>query len=197
MKKSNKEELFRPVYLSIAQMSAKLADPTFLFCEMGRGSGKTTHIMAPRLDRVQNAMPGSLIILVASTYKSIFTNILPNLMEYFYENYEQGIYFELGQHPPAHFQKCGTKITDWKNTISFVNGSVVQFVSCDRPESMVGLNTVHIFVDEMLRINGDKFTERILPALRSNRAKYGHSEYLWEFPVFLPHRILKPIMTGF
>ena len=177
MKKSDNKELFQPVYLSVAQILAKLADTTFLFCEMGRGSGKTTHIMAPRLDRVQNAMPGSVIVLVSATYKMVFETILPSLMEYFHEHYEQGVYYEIGKKPPAHFKECRTKITEWKNTISFVNGSVVQFVSCDRPESMIGKNTVHIFVDEMLRIPRDKFMERILPALRSDRSKFGHSEY--------------------
>jgi len=177
MKRSDKKELFQPVYLSVAQIAVKLADTTFLFCEMGRGSGKTTHIMAPRLDRVQNAMPGSVIVFVTSTYRNFFETILPNLMEYFNEHYERGVYYEIGKRPPVHFKKCNTEIVEWKNTISFVTGSVVQFVSCDRPESMLGKNTVHIFVDEMLRIPRDKFMERILPALRADRSKFGHSEY--------------------
>lgn len=75
----------------------KLADPTFLFAEVGRGSGKTTHMMASRVDRVQNDMPGAVLVLGASTFKSIFDNILPGLMEYFMENYERGIYFEGGK----------------------------------------------------------------------------------------------------
>ena len=133
--------------------------------------------MAPRLDRVQYAMPGSVIVFVAKTYKSVIDTIVPNLMEYFNDNYERGVYFEIGKRPPSHFKKCYTEIENWKNTISFVSGSVVQIVSCDRPESMIGKNTVHIFVDEMLCIPRDKFMERILPALRSDRAKFGHSEY--------------------
>ena len=65
-------ELFKEEYLSVVQILMKLADPTFLFGEVGRGSGKTTHMMGPRMDRVQNDMPGSVLVLGASTFKSIF-----------------------------------------------------------------------------------------------------------------------------
>jgi hypothetical protein len=168
---------FLKVYLSVVQILVKLADPTFLFAELGRGSGKTTHILAPRIDRVQNDMPGAVLVLAASTYKSILDNILPGLMEYFYENYERGVYFEIGKEPPKHFKKCNTYIDNFKHTITFANGCVIQFVSCDRPESMLGKNAAHLFVDELLRIPEDKFTERIIPALRADRSKFGHSHY--------------------
>nr|WP_321520604.1 hypothetical protein [uncultured Macellibacteroides sp.] len=170
-------ELFKEEYLSVVQILMKLADPTFLFGEVGRGSGKTTHMMGPRMDRVQNDMPGSVLVLGASTFKSIFDNILPGLMEYFMENYERGIYFEAGKKPPAHFKQCATYIDDWKQTFSFCDGSVLQFVSCDRPESMLGKNAAHLFADELIRIPEQKFTERIIPALRADRSKFGHSPY--------------------
>ncbi|HCC51487.1 MAG TPA: hypothetical protein DEQ30_05025 [Porphyromonadaceae bacterium] len=154
-----------------------LADTCFLFCELARGSGKTTHILASRLDRVQNSMPGAIIVLAADTYRSIFDNILPGILEYFNEHYERGVYFEIGKEPPRHFKPCTTFIADWKHTISFCNGCVVQFVSCDRPESMLGKNAAHLFVDEMLRIPEEKFLERIIPALRADRSKFGDSPY--------------------
>lgn len=154
-------------------------DPTFLFGEVGRGSGKTTHMLAPRIDRVQNDMPGALLVLAAATYKSIIDNILPGVLEYFLENYQRGVYFEYGKKPPAHFKKTNITegIKNWNHTISFVNGTVIRFVSCDRPESMLGLNAAHLFVDEMIRIPEEKFIERIMPALRADRSKFGHSHY--------------------
>ncbi|MDR0427164.1 MAG: hypothetical protein LBH12_01020 [Dysgonamonadaceae bacterium] len=122
-------------------------------------------------------MPGAILVLAADTYRSIFDNILPGIIEYFEEHYERGVYFDIGKEPPKHFQKCNTFIFDWKHTISFVNGCVVQFVSCDRTESMLGKNAAHIFVDEMLRIPELKFMERIIPALRADRSKFGDSPY--------------------
>mgnify|MGYP003623498543 FL=1 len=180
MKKSKvNENIFLRVYLSIVQIMVKLMDPTFLFGEVGRGSGKTTHMLAPRIDRVQNDMPGAMLVLAAATYKSIIDNILPGVLEYFLENYQRGVYFEYGKKPPAHFKKTNIteSIKNWNHTISFVNGTVIRFVSCDRPESMLGLNAAHLFVDEMIRIPEEKFIERIMPALRADRSKFGHSHY--------------------
>ncbi|MDL2215266.1 hypothetical protein LJC00_03665 [Dysgonomonas sp. OttesenSCG-928-M03] len=188
MKKSKvNENVFIRVYLSIVQIIALLLDPTFLFGELGRGSGKTTHILAPRIDRIQNDMPGALLVLAAATYKSILDNIVPGILEYFLENYERGVYFEYGKRPPAHFgdselnEKWSRdeidKISDFRHTITFVNGTVIKFVSCDRPESMLGLNAAHLFIDEMIRIPEEKFLERIMPALRADRSKFGHSHY--------------------
>lgn len=186
--KQKSRDLFVKVYLSVVQIMIKLLDPTFVFGEVGRGSGKTTHMLASRIDRVQNDMPGSLLILGAATYKSILTNILPGILEYFLENYRRGLYFEYGKKPPAHFGVPTAenptwnrteieKVVDWKHTLSFVNGTVLRFVSCDRPESMLGLNAAHLFLDEMIRIPKDKFLERIIPALRADRSKFGHSHY--------------------
>lgn len=165
------------VYYSVAQILCQLADTQHLFCELGRGSGKTTHILAPRLDRVVNSMPGSVMVFAAATYKSIFDNLLPGVIEYLASQYQENMYFCVGKTPPSHFQPCKTWIKDYRHTISFCNGTVVQFVSCDRPESMLGKNAVHLFVDEMIRIPEDKFIERVMPALRGNRAEFGASPY--------------------
>jgi hypothetical protein len=169
--------IFTNNYLTVIQILAKLLDTTFLYGEIGRGSGKTTNILSPRLDRVQNDMPGSCLALGAATYKSIFDNILAGLIGYLQDNYVRGTYFEVGKEPPRHFAPCATFIDDWRHTISFHTGTVVQFISCDRPESMLGKNIAHLFLDEMLRVPEAKFTERIIPALRADRAKFGHSHY--------------------
>lgn len=171
------DAIFQQGYLSALQTQFLLADPTFMFGEVGRGSGKTTKILASRLDRVANAMPGSLIVLAASTYRAIFDNILPGIIEYFNMSYLRGAYFEVGKAPPRHFAPCYTYVDSWKHSISFCNGAVVQFVSCDRPESMLGKNAAHLFVDELIKIPEDKFVERIIPALRADRSKFGGSHY--------------------
>ncbi|MEA4975716.1 MAG: hypothetical protein VB046_08280 [Paludibacter sp.] len=177
MKKSEIEAIFQKAYMSALQIKVKLADPQVIVCELGRGSGKTTHIMASRIDRIQNSMPGSLLVLGAATYRDIFSNILPGILEYFTENYERGIYFEIGKEPPKHFAKCVTSIFDWKHTISFCNGTVVKFVSADRPESVLGISTCHGVFDELLKIKKEFMLERFMPTLRADRSKFGHSPY--------------------
>ncbi len=186
--KQKSKDLFLYVYLSVVQIMIKLLDPTFVWGEVGRGSGKTTEMLASRIDRVQNDMPGALLVLGAATYKSILENILPGVLEYFLKHYKRGLYFEYGVKPPAHFgvptmenpewnRREIEKTVNWKHTLSFVNGTVIRFVSCDRPESMLGLSAAHLFLDEMIRIPKDKFLERIIPALRADRSKFGHSHY--------------------
>jgi hypothetical protein len=148
-----------------------------MWIEGARGTGKTTHILAQRMDRVQWSLAGAPLVLVSATYKSIFDNILPALLDHFRKNYIEGVYYVIGREPPSHFAPCHSYIKKWMHTISFVNGSVIQFASVDRPESMLSKNTPHIFLDEMLRIPEDKFIERCLPSLRADRALYGHSHY--------------------
>jgi hypothetical protein len=60
------DEVFKKAYLTVVQILVKLADPTFLWAELGRGSGKTTHILGPRIDRVQNDMPGAVLVLATT-----------------------------------------------------------------------------------------------------------------------------------
>jgi hypothetical protein len=177
MKKSQIDDVFQRTYLSALQIAIKLADTRILLCELGRGSGKTTHIMASRMDRVQNSMPGALLTLGAATYRDIFDNILPGLLEYLNENYERGMYFEVGREPPRHFKPCATQTFNWKHTISFVSGTVIKFVSADRLESVLGLNAAHSFWDELLKIKKEFMLERAMPILRSDRAKFGRSPY--------------------
>ena len=177
MKKSEIDDIFQRAYLSALQIGIKLADPQVLLCELGRGSGKTTHIMASRMDRVQNSMPGALLTLGAATYRDIFDNILPGLLEYFNENYERGMYFEVGKEPPRHFKKCVSQQFNWKHSISFVSGTVIKFVSADRPESVLGISAAHSFWDELLKIKKEFMLERAMPVLRSDRSKFGQSAY--------------------
>jgi hypothetical protein len=177
MKKSEVNDIFLRNYLSALQIGVKLADTQNLLCELGRGSGKTTHIMASRMDRVQNSMPSSLITLGAATYRDIFDNILPGLLEYFNENYERGMYYEVGKEPPRHFKECVSQQFNWKHSVSFHTGTVVKFVSADRPESVLGINAAHSFWDELLKIKKEFMLERAMPILRSDRSKFGESPY--------------------
>jgi hypothetical protein len=170
-------DVFSQKYSTVVQCQAKLADTTNMWIEGGRGTGKSTNILAQRIDRVQADLPGAALVLVAATYKSIFDNILSAIMDHFRENYAEDVYYTVGKVPPPHFAPCNYYIRKWGHTVSFVNGAVIQFASIDRPESMLSKNTPHIFVDEMLRIQEEKFIERCLPALRADRTLYGHSHY--------------------
>jgi hypothetical protein len=164
-------------YYSVVQIDCLLADTTNLIGEIGRGSGKTTHMFSPRLIRISYDMPRSIILLAAPTYVFIMDTIVPGIISYLAKNYIRGYHYEYGKEPPKHFYRPYTPVMNWKHTISFAWGTVVQFISLDRPESAIGKNSVHIFVDEMLRMEETDFIERILPTLREDRELFGHSHY--------------------
>lgn len=170
------DDNFEKDYFSVVQIIAYLADTMNLFIEAGRGSGKTTRILAPRIDRIQNSMPGGIGILSAATYKSIFENIMLGVLEYLSTNYERGIYYEVGKRPPEHFNPP-EGIVDWKHTLSFCSGFVYQMASCDRPESFLGKNACHIVIDELVKVPEEKFVGNAIPALRADRSKFGDSPY--------------------
>ena len=164
-------------YNSVLQIQAMLADTQNLGVEIGRGAGKTTEILAPRFVRVTYDLAGSVVLLTASTYIFIIETIVPGILTYLAKNYKEGIHYVYGQKPPKHFKKSYTEITSWGHTISFAWGTVVQFVSVDRPESSIGKSAAHVFADEMLRISETNFLERIMPTLRGDRQIHGKSPY--------------------
>ena len=177
MKKLTDFEKFEEKYNTILQMQALLADSQFLYVELGRGSGKTTEIFAPRLMRVAYDMPRSTLILGGATYTFILETVIPGLLTYLNKHYKNGIHFVVGVKPPKFFLKPYAEIHKFNHTISFAWGTVIQLVSADRPESMIGKNAAHLFVDELLRIPEVKMAERILPALRGDRQLFGKSPY--------------------
>lgn len=170
-------EQFEEKYNSIFQIRALLADPQFLFAELGRGSGKTVEILAPRLLRVSYDMPRSTLLLASSTYTSLISTIVPVMTTYLEQHYIRGVHFVSGKQPPKHFRLPYTPVIDHKHTISFAWGTVVQLVSVDRPESAIGKNAAHLFCDELLRIKETSMTERVIPTLRGDRQIHGKSHY--------------------
>lgn len=164
-------------YNSPVQLQVMLADTQNVVCNYGRGSGKTTEIVAPRMMRIAYSMPRAVLVFSGATYVSLLENILPALRTYLGKHYKKGIHYEVGKVPPKHFKLPYTPIDEWKRTISFPCGTVCQFASVDRPESALGKNAAHVFNDETLRTDESKFTERILPILRGDRQIHGRSPY--------------------
>lgn len=169
--------IIKKAYNTALQEMVRLTPTKNLVAECGRGTGKTTHFSIERVVNVSFAMAGSTIILSAPTYAFILDTLLSAFSTYLREKYVRGMHYEIGKRPPKHFIMPDAEPERWQHTISFCWGTVIQFVSADRPESMIGKNGSHLVNDETLRTKEVDFAERILPALRSDRTKYGHSQY--------------------
>jgi hypothetical protein len=171
-------------YNTVVQHKVILSDTQNLIGEVGRGSGKTTEMFAPRIVRISYDMPRSTMILAGPTYVFIMDTLIPGIVTYLAEHYQRGWHYEYGKEPPKFFLQPYTPVGNWKHTITFAWGTVILWGSLDRPESMIGKNVVHLLVDEMLRIEEIDFTERVFPALRGNREIFGKSHYFGGITAF-------------
>lgn len=181
-------ELFETVYLNKVQMLANVIDPNMLYCELGRATGKTEGVMTPRIIRVMDDMPGELSFLVHKTAVALIANVWPNIQASFARMVtvngrqrpllEEGVDYVVGTSVlPRHFRKPRYPVTYAKRSIVFRNGSHLQLVASDQPESVAGRNAVHAFIEEMKHNSGEKLRSRLFPALRGGSAEIRKSPY--------------------
>lgn len=179
---------FELYYMNSVQLLATVIDPNMLFAEWGRATGKTEGVMGPRLIRVMNDMPGELSFLVHKTYVALLTNVWPNIQAYFSRPVnvggkirpmlEYGIDYVVGESKlPSHFRQPRYPISYAKHSVVFRNGSHLQLVSSDQPESVAGRNAVHAFIEEMKHNRGEKLKTRLFPSLRGAGAEIRKSPY--------------------
>ncbi len=179
---------FQHYYMNSVQLLATVIDPNMLYAEWGRATGKTEGVMGPRLIRVMNDMPGELSFLVHKTYVALMTNVWPNIQAWFSRPVmvngrqrpmlEYGIDYVVGESRlPHHFRHPRYPISYAKHSVVFRNGSHLQLVSSDQPESVAGRNAVHAFIEEMKHNSGEKLKSRLFPSLRGGSAEIRRSPY--------------------
>lgn len=179
---------FQHYYMNSVQMLANIIDPNMLYAEWARATGKTEGVIVPRLIRVANDMPGELSFLVHKTYVALMTNVWPNIQASFSRPVmvngkqramlEYGIDYVVGESKlPSHFRRPRYPVSYAKHSVIFRNGSHLQLVSSDQPESVAGRNAVHAFVEEMKHNSGEKLKSRLFPSLRGGAAEIRRSAY--------------------
>lgn len=179
---------FEEFYMNSVQMLVNVIDANQTYAELARATGKTEGVMAPRIIRVANSMPGELMFLIHSTYVALLTNVVPNLLASFSRQVtvngkqrpllEYGIDYVVGEtRLPSHFRAPRYPIAFAKHSIVFRNGSHIQLVSSDQPDSVAGSNGVHAFIEEMKHNSGEKLRTRVFPALRGGPASVRQSPY--------------------
>jgi hypothetical protein len=155
-----------------------LIKPTNLYLIGGRGTAKSTEILAKRSIDVIYDMPRASFAFVSDTYVNLMTNIVPAILvgweerQKFLENY----HFVVDVAPPDHWPKPMIKTFSYKHTISTFNGCKFFLTSLDRPSSNAGISVVHQFGDEGKYLQEEKLN-KLFPTLRGDYALYGHSHY--------------------
>ena len=166
----------RKEYLNLPQLKALLVDANEAYYIMGRGTGKTRGILAPKVRRDVYEMPRSLTLNVGETYQQILTRTLPSLIEGLESlGIIEDIHYVIGRRPDkkAGFKEPYQRPKNYDNTMVWRNGSCVNFISQDKKGSSNGLNSDVIIGDEVKYLNYEQFCEETLPTLRANKKLWG------------------------
>lgn len=181
---SNKQD-FIELYQNKAQALSSLIDPNKLYMVLGRGTGKTAYVTTPRILRVADLMPGESSAISHKSFVALFQNVIPTVLSTFNTEItmpdgskrpmlREGLDYVVGKKDlPGHFKKPRFPLLFPERTIVFANGSNLQAVAVDRPDSIAGRSLVHAFFEEMKYSDGEKVRSRIIPAIRTSRLGNG------------------------
>ena len=159
------------------KMAIDLVAPKNLFLIAGRGTAKTSDIIAERSIDIIYDMPGSYQVFVSDTYVNALKNVVPTLLEgWVRKGWRKGTHYVTDERPPSHFKLPYKPVQQYKHTISLFNGCFFNLVSMDQPSGAAGNSYQHIYGDEAKYIDPDKL-KKLTPALRGEYVDFGHSIY--------------------
>lgn len=162
-------------YGSGVQVLTDWVDTTNFVAVAGRGTSKSTIIIARRSFNCVQFMPGAPIAIVADTYTNLVNNIMPAVQNgWRLRGLIEGVHYIKGKRPPDAWRaRCSVIVDDYKYVYSFWNGSVIFLGSLDSPSMTAGKSVAHLFFDEA-KYAPDARAARVLPILRGDAITYGH-----------------------
>jgi hypothetical protein len=164
-------------YTNIAKAVIDLVKPRDLFLVAGRGTAKSTDIIATRSMDVSEDMPRATSTFIADTYVNLIANVIPAVIEgWERKGYVHGEDFIMDAEPPISWPRSFTKTFEWKRTISMRNGHRFILKSLDRPSANAGVSVQHIFGDEAKYFQ-EKKLKKAIPTLRGDARLFGNCKY--------------------
>ena len=174
-KKLNDDQEVEVAYGSDVQILTDWIDTTNFVAVAGRGTSKSTVIIARRSRKCVLLMPGAPLAIVADTYANLINNIMPAVQNGWHLlGWVEGVHYIKGKRPPKEWSdRCSVVVDDFKHVYSFYNGAVLFLGSLDSPSLMAGKSVAHLFFDEA-KYASDSRAARVLPILRGNAIRYGN-----------------------
>ena len=170
-------------YANLVKMTIDLVKPKNLVFIGGRGTAKSTDIIAERSIDICYDMPRAPFAFVADTYVNLMSNIVPAILlgwerkKWFEFDPANGFgHYVVDKQPPDHWPKPYIKTFDYKHTISTHLGNKFFLISLDRASISAGISVVHHFIDECKFAREDRVS-RLFPTLRGDALLYGNSNY--------------------
>ena len=163
-------------YGHILQVIGDWVDTTVMVMICGRGTAKSTVILARRIYRCVYDMPGAPLAIVANTYANLTNNIMPAVENgWRLMGWIEGVHYVKGIRPPESWRRRATVIVDeYEHVITFWNGTTLFEGSLDNPSLLAGKSVVHLFFDEAKYAREQK-ANRALPILRGDAITFGRS----------------------
>ena len=154
-----------------------MLQPKNLGLVVGRGGGKTTEIVANRVQDISYDMPGSYLAVSSDTFMNARKNVVPSLIEGWKRNdWMEDYHFVINRRAPKHFDKPYKAPIEWKDSITIHNGTHIKVISQDRPSGGAGDSYQHVVGDEV-KFQAEKKINKLTPAVRGGEIKYRRSPY--------------------
>lgn len=170
-------------YANRVKMLIDLIKPKNLVFVGGRGTAKSTDIIAERSIDVCYDMPRAPFAFVADSYTNLMTNIVPAILlgwerkKWFEYDPATGFgHYVVDKAPPDHWPLPYIKTFEYKHTISTFLGNKFFLLSLDRASISAGISVVHHFIDECKFAREDRVS-KLFPTLRGDALLYGNSQY--------------------
>ena len=141
---------------------------------MGRASGKTRSVIAPRLVHNALAMERSLGGYIVPSLKMFKRQLAQSLTAGIQDRgLKSGTDFVIGKPPSAKWPRPHNQILDHEFSMSWRNGSAVSFLGQHGSDTGVGGNFDYSTVEEARLIEYDRLEHEYLPAVRGNLHHFG------------------------
>jgi hypothetical protein len=163
-------------YYNDAQLMLKLASAPHKMFIAGRGVGKTTIHADDFLEDVI-WMPRGKFGFGGLTYFHVRTKSMPAIIDQWERRgIYRNIHYFIGHKAPKKWlwDEPYHPPLDYSNCIQFWNGSVIEFISFDRPEMARSGSYDALKFDEATRLKKSALDADVLPALRGNNDRFDH-----------------------
>ncbi|MGE4568040.1 MAG: hypothetical protein AB7C90_02520 [Bacteroidales bacterium] len=166
------------LHLNNPQLISAINNPKSQVDIWGRGTGKS-FIIGWEMNNIIRTMPRSISSITGQTYGQLLTRTLPSTFKFLeqlgYKRYVpgEGGHYVIGEKPPKHFLSPYEPVLNYKNFISFSNGTGFLMLSQERMGSARGPNVDREIVDEALTINKERYDQETSPTNRGNEEYFG------------------------
>lgn len=167
--------MVRQAQLLRSQAMIHLINANVTICPWGRGSGKTSGGIGPRVLHLSEVMPRAQVLLMADEYKRLHEVTLPGLKAFLQS--ELGLIEEVDyvshRKPPDNWPKPLFVPDDYDHVTTFSSGFSLCEVAMKITGSAAGFNAQAAIGDEWKYVDPKKFKAEVKPAIRGARKYYG------------------------